>query len=161
MSSRVQDAKALIRTTLTFDKLKTALFAYVLLKYFLRAERHLFARGITQTVRDIIQWVSQRVILLALQLPAARKKVEVEMGKAKVDIEAKLVPKGAGVSRHLSLPTKGQSNEWIIEEMEKMDTELEGRTDYKHGKLSGAVYRTSALFNYWSPKKNSFLDRRR
>jgi sphinganine-1-phosphate aldolase len=138
---RVQDVKALLRTSVTFDKLKTVLFVYVLLKYFLRAERHLFARGITQTVREIVQWITQRVILLALRLPAARHKVDAEMGKAKIDIEAKLVPKGAGVTRHLSLPHKGQSNEWIVDEMQKMDGELEGSADYRNGKLSGAVYR--------------------
>jgi sphinganine-1-phosphate aldolase len=139
---RGQDVQRALHASATFDKLKTALFVYVLLKYFLKAERHLFARGVTQTVRDVVQWITQRVIILALRLPAARRKVETEMGKAKLDIEAKLVPKGAGVSRHLALPHSGQTDEWIFGEMQKMDGELEGSADYRHGKLSGAVYRS-------------------
>jgi sphinganine-1-phosphate aldolase len=141
LSTNISDAKRIIRSSMTLDKLKTALFVYVLVKYFLKAERHLFARGITQSVREIVQWVTQRVIMLALQLPSAREKVALEMGKAKVDIEAKLIPTGAGVSRHLVLSRQGQTPDWIAESMDKMDTELEHRADYKDGKLSGAVYR--------------------
>lgn len=81
------------------------------------------------------------MIMLVLRLPAAQKKVRVEMDKAKLDIENKLVPKGADVCRHLTLPTQGQSAEWILEEMSKMDLEL-GNASWKNGKLSGAVYRT-------------------
>ena len=64
------------------------------------------------------------------------------MDQAKIDIENKLVPKGAEVVRHLSLPSKGQTPEWILEEMEKMDTEVNG-VSWKRGKLSGAVYRAA------------------
>jgi sphinganine-1-phosphate aldolase len=65
------------------------------------------------------------------------------MDQAKLDIENKLVPKGADVVRHLSLPNKGQTPEWIFEEMQKMDTEV-GDVSWRQGKLSGAVYRTNA-----------------
>ena len=65
------------------------------------------------------------------------------MGKAKLDVENKLVPKGPDVTRHLSLPEEGKSIEWILAEMDKMDSELNGKTGvWKEGKLSGAVYRT-------------------
>lgn len=79
--------------------------------------------------------------MLALRFPAARQKVQVEMDKARLDIENKLVPKGPGVTRHLSLPRDGQTPEWIIEEMGKMDNELGTGTNWRLGKLSGAVYR--------------------
>ena len=82
------------------------------------------------------------MILLALRLPAAQKKVQVEMDKAKWDIENKLVPKGTDVVRHLaSLPAEGKSPEWILEEMCKMDVEMGTQVDWRNGKLSGAVYR--------------------
>ena len=64
------------------------------------------------------------------------------MDKAKLDIENRLVPKGATVVRHLSLPDEGKSFEWIIAEMDKMDEELGGKRGvWNEGKLSGAVYR--------------------
>ena len=69
-----------------------------------------------------------------------RKKVETEMAKARVRIEKGLVPEGENVTRHLALPTKGHTTEWIFEEMDKMDNEIH-RSDWKQGKVSGAVYR--------------------
>jgi len=83
---------------------------------------------------------SQRLIMLVLRLPAAQKKVQVEMDKAKLDIENKMLPKGADVIRHLAIPAEGKSAEWILEEMIKMDQEM-GNASWKSGKLSGAVYR--------------------
>ncbi len=78
--------------------------------------------------------------MLLLRLPSAQAKVKAQMDQAKLDIENKLVPKGEAVVRHLSLSPEGKSLEWILEEMEKMDHELEHSTDYHAGKLSGAVY---------------------
>lgn len=80
--------------------------------------------------------------MLVLRLPAAQKQVQAEMGKAKLDIENKMVPQGAGVTRHLALPLEGKSAEWILAEMIKMDEEM-GAPSWKLGKLSGAVYRKS------------------
>lgn len=65
------------------------------------------------------------------------------MSKAKLDIEDKLVPKGPNVVRHLALPEESRSLEWILAEMDKMDKEFEHASDWKGGKVSGAVYRES------------------
>jgi sphinganine-1-phosphate aldolase len=67
------------------------------------------------------------------------------MDKARIDIENKLIPKGADVTRHLALPEQGQTPEWILAEMDTMDNEMGSGTSWKAGKLSGAVYR-EALF---------------
>ena len=70
------------------------------------------------------------------------QKVASQMDQAKLDIENRLVPKGANVVRHLSLPSEGRDLEWILKEMDTMDIEMGGTTDsWKQGKLSGAVYR--------------------
>jgi hypothetical protein len=64
------------------------------------------------------------------------------MDKAKLDIEKRLVPQGANIVRHLSLPSQGKSLEWIMSEMDKMDAELDSPPEqWRMGKLSGAVYR--------------------
>lgn len=63
------------------------------------------------------------------------------MDKAKLDIENKLVPRGANVARHLTLPVKGMDPEWILKEMDKMDVEMGTNINWRDGKLSGAVYR--------------------
>ena len=76
-----------------------------------------------------------------MKLPVAQKKLQEELGKVKVDIEDKLIPKG-DITRYLALPAQGKSAEWILEEMARMDKELGAHTDWRQGKLSGAVYRT-------------------
>jgi sphinganine-1-phosphate aldolase len=98
------------------------------------------ARGLRQTIAEAWFWISKQVLLIAIKLPSAQKKIKAELGKARQDIEDKLVPKGAEVSRHLSLPLEGKSAEWILEEMIKMDGELGPNANWRHGKLSGAVY---------------------
>jgi sphinganine-1-phosphate aldolase len=74
-----------------------------------------------------------------------RKRVETEMDAARAEIARKLLPQGKGVVRHLSLPNKGCTLEWILEAMEQMDREAPSRADYKEGRLSGAVYRAYTL----------------
>jgi sphinganine-1-phosphate aldolase len=78
-----------------------------------------------------------------MRWPSTRAKVEAEIAKARQGIITKLVPQGENVTRHLSLPSQGQSAQWIVQEMEKMDAESESTGLWKQGKLSGAVYRTS------------------
>ena len=70
-----------------------------------------------------------------------RKKVETELDATRADIERQLVPQGKDVVRHLELPQQGCTLDWILDEMEHMDREGPSQTDYKDGKLSGAVYR--------------------
>lgn len=75
-------------------------------------------------------------------MPSTRKKVTAQMDQAKLDIENRLVPKGANVTRHLALPSDGKPLDWILQEMDKMDVEMGGSAEsWREGKLSGAVYR--------------------
>lgn len=70
-----------------------------------------------------------------------RKKVDEEMAFARAEIDRKLLPQGKDVVRHLALPKKGCTLEWILGSMEQMDQEAPSHTNYRDGKLSGAVYR--------------------
>ena len=145
---------------LTLDNLKNIIFYCLVVKYTLKCWHRLVAHGPVRTVVDGWRWLSlvrslsvsvrsehltffpQKVILLAMRLPSARAKVEAEIGKVRQDLVTKLVPRGPGVTRHISLPSQGQSAQWVAEEMEKMDAESENTGLWKQGKLSGAVYRT-------------------
>ena len=73
--------------------------------------------------------------------------METELGKARLDIEKKMVPQGPGVTRYLSLPAQGNSPDWILAEMGKMDEQAGEHADWHHGKVSGAVYRESSRRN--------------
>ena len=81
------------------------------------------------------------MLLLALKVPSVQKEVQRQMNEARVEIEDKLIPKGT--PRHLALPEKGKSVEWILEEMAKMDSKMGPSADWRRAKLSGAIYRTS------------------
>lgn len=75
-----------------------------------------------------------------------RNKVNTELKQARLDIEKGMVPEGPSVHRHLALPPTGQSAEWIAKEMQVMDNEAPGiHPDWREGKVSGAVYRTSPV----------------
>ncbi|KAJ8469101.1 hypothetical protein ONZ45_g17000 [Pleurotus djamor] len=141
--SVVLAARDILKVPLSYESLKTILFVYVLIRHTLKIHRHLRARGISGTVREIYQWINQRIVFLILQTPQMRQKVNSEMAKAKLDIEKKLIPVGPEVVRHLALPEEGRSAEWIRAEMDKMDSEMGPVDGWKLGKLSGAVYRES------------------
>lgn len=150
---------------LNLDFVKTVLFYYVLAVYGLKAKRHLTARGVVTSFREIYESIArvcnslilscqshsktylkstiQKAFQLALKLPSVKKKADEQLSKAKLDIENKLVPKGPNVVRHLALPEESRSLEWILAEMNKMDEEFEHASDWKGGKVSGAVYRES------------------
>jgi sphinganine-1-phosphate aldolase len=152
---------------LTVGNLKDVIFYYLLVKYLLKRWRHLVAHGPVQTVVDGWRWLSlvrrlcvsghlyafsdhlmQQVVLLVMRLPSTRAKVEAEIGKARQDIITKLIPQGPNVTRHISLPSQGQSAQWVAEEMERMDAESENTGLWRQGKLSGAVYRMSPSPHY-------------
>ncbi|KAG1861579.1 PLP-dependent transferase [Suillus subalutaceus] len=129
-----------LRTRTPFETAKTALFFYFVITQSLKLCRHVQARGITDSLRDSWTWSYRQVLLLALKIPSVQKDVQQQLDQARLDIEGKLVPQGVDVSRHLVLPDEGKSMGWILAEMEKMDGELGPHADWKHGKLSGAVY---------------------
>jgi len=90
-----------------------------------------------------------------------KAKVASEMEQARLDIEAKLIPQGPNVVRHLTLPEQGKSLEWILEEMKRMDEE-HSHADYKVGKLSGAVYRAYSVYVRFCPASlTNFVSLRR
>lgn len=132
------------RSIFNLNNAKSALFVYVLLTQTLKMQRHLRGRGLTTSVKDVYTWISQVIIRLILRVPATRKKVEERMNQTRLDIEAKILPKGADVVRHLSIPEEGKSLEWILAEMDKMDAEM-AHTNWRQGKVSGAVYRACSL----------------
>jgi len=77
---------------------------------------------------------------LYLRTPANRAMVKEKMSQTREIIEGKLLAKGPSVVRHLSLPKRGRSTEDIEEELENLRIDLKP-TNYREGKLSGAVYR--------------------
>lgn len=138
-------------TASPLDTIKSLLFYYVFYTYGIKAYRHVRARGLRRCMSETVKAVVKDTLLLFLALPPGRSKVQSELSQVRMEIEKKLVPEGTGVQRHLELPHQGQSLEWILKEMERMDEEFgssnrgenEQHTkgvDWREGKISGTVY---------------------
>ncbi|OSX65939.1 hypothetical protein POSPLADRAFT_1064542 [Postia placenta MAD-698-R-SB12] len=136
----LSNARTLLASNGTFDTLKTLIVAYLFFTRFLKISRHVRARGTVRTLHDAYAWISQEVVLLVLRFPAARRKVNAELDKVRLDLEDGMVPHGPDVVRHLALPEQSQSPDWIAQEMERMDKEGKGHANWAEGRVSGAVY---------------------
>ena len=164
---RIVDVSEVLRCNLTLDTAKNCFFVYFVVRRALKLWRHVRARGLFQSFRDFYAFIAQvlisfyynssipplryssllqRTLRLVIALPSVRKRIDTEMDAARAEIARKLLPQGKDVERHLSIPGKGQTLEWILEAMEQMDREAPSQTDYRDGKLSGAVYRTHTSF---------------
>ena len=162
---RIIDVGDVLTRNFTLDTAKNCFIVYFLARRALKLWRHVRARGLFQSFRDVYAFIAQvfisfissrrllrhspprqRTLRLVITLPSMRKRIKTEMDAAKVEIDQKLLPQGKDVVRHLFLPKSGQTLEWILEAMEQMDEEAPSHTDYREGKLSGAVYRTSPRF---------------
>ncbi|KAF8268623.1 PLP-dependent transferase [Lactarius quietus] len=137
---RIIDVASVIQRNLTLDTAKNCVLVYFFARRALKLVRHARARGFIRSFKDIYVFIAQRTLRLVIRLPSVRKKVQTELDATKVDIENQLVPQGKGVVRHLEIPQRGCTLDWILDEMEQMDQEAPSHTDYRDGKLSGAVY---------------------
>jgi sphinganine-1-phosphate aldolase len=67
-----------------------------------------------------------------------RSQVEKQVNEAIGKLQEKLVPSGPGVTRHLTLPTEGWSEEVVRKELNSLATM--DHTRWEDGFVSGAVY---------------------
>ncbi|KAI0268820.1 PLP-dependent transferase [Gloeopeniophorella convolvens] len=136
----IVDAVEFAQRNLNLDNAKNCFIAYFIARRVLKLCRHIRARGLRRSIKDLYQFIAHRTLQLVITFPSMRAKVKREMDAAKQDIDRMLIPKGDKVVRHLALPEHGRTLDWILGEMEQMDKEAPSHTNYKDGKLSGAVY---------------------
>ncbi|KAI9455488.1 PLP-dependent transferase [Lactarius psammicola] len=137
---RIIDVADVVRQNLTLDTAKNCLLVYFFARHALKFFRHVRARGFIRSTRDLYIFIAQRTLQLVIALPSVHKKVETEIGAARALIDQQLIPQGKDVVRHLELPKQGCTLEWILDAMDQMDQEAPSHTNYRDGKLSGAVY---------------------
>lgn len=73
-----------------------------------------------------------------LRAPGVRSQVEKQVAEAVTKLEKKLVPQGPGISRYLTLPKEGWTQDQIRAELQKL-SEMQ-HTRWEDGMVSGAVY---------------------
>lgn len=52
-------ARDVLKAPISYENAKTVLFYYFVLRHALKVHRHLRARGITESAREIYRWISQ------------------------------------------------------------------------------------------------------
>ena len=78
------------------------------------------------------------VYSVLLRAPGVRSQVKKQVAEAIASIEAKLVPQGPGISRYLTLPSEGWTQEQVRQELQRLGDMH--HTRWEDGMVSGAVY---------------------
>ncbi|MCJ1480499.1 hypothetical protein MMC06_000654 [Schaereria dolodes] len=124
--------------TLNIDLLRNLIFFLFLLRWTRKAALKLKGRGIVGTIIDSYTSVRRTLYGLFLRAPGVRSQVQKQVSEAIAKLEGKLVPKGPGVSRYLTLPKEGWTGEQVRAELEILGG-ME-HTRWEDGLVSGAVY---------------------
>ena len=103
-----------------------------------RAYRKLKGRGIFGSCYDAYISLRLTAYSIFLSLPGVRSKVQASLEDAISKMQAKLLAPEIGMSRYLSLPKEGWTEEQVRGEMDKLG-EMQ-HTRWEDGKVSGAVY---------------------
>lgn len=95
-------------------------------------------RGIVGSVLDAYISIRKTLYGLFLRAPGVRTQVQKQVDEAITKLQSKLVPSGPGVTRFLTLPKEGWSEEAVRKELEALATM--DHTRWEDGFVSGAVY---------------------
>ena len=95
-------------------------------------------RGIIGTTVEIYTTIQKTLYGWFLRAPGVRSQVQKQVLEAITKLEGKLVPKGPGISRYLTLPKEGWTDVQVRAELEKLG-DME-HTRWEDGLVSGAVY---------------------
>ncbi|KAL9120696.1 MAG: hypothetical protein Q9187_002750 [Circinaria calcarea] len=120
------------------DLLRNLIFFLFLLRWTRKVALKLKGRGIIGTTIDLYTDVWRTLYGLFLRAPGVRSQVQKQVAEAIGKLEGKLVPKGPGVSRYLTLPKEGWTDQQVRAELEKL-SEMD-HTRWEDGLVSGAVY---------------------
>ncbi|KAL8838526.1 MAG: hypothetical protein Q9170_002106 [Blastenia crenularia] len=120
------------------DLLRNVLFLLFILRWTRKSALQLRGRGIFGTIADAYRYLWRSSYALFLRLPGVRSQVRAQVSEAIAKLESKLVPQGPGISRYLTLPKEGWTEQQIRAELDR----LEGlkHTKWEDGRVSGAVY---------------------
>ena len=114
-------------------------FGLFVLRHLVAISRHIRARGLVTSVREIYYRIARRVFsLIVTYLPSARRQLHTELGKTEKELKSKLAPYDPSLPEHLRLPAEGLSAEAIEHELDQLG-KLHA-ADWQHGRVSGAVY---------------------
>ena len=117
---------------------RNIIFFLFLLRWSRKTYLKLKGRGIFGTALDTYLYTSRVLYGVFLRAPGVRSQVQKQVFEAISKLESKLVQKGPGTTRYLTLPKEGWSSEQVSAELDKLGA-ME-HTRWEDGYVSGAVY---------------------
>ncbi|CCU77198.1 Dihydrosphingosine phosphate lyase/DPL1 [Blumeria hordei DH14] len=123
---------------LNIDLFRNLIFFLFVLRWTRKCFLKLKGRGILGTAADSLMAVRRYAYGLFLRAPGVRSQVKTQVNEAITKLQAKLVPSGPGIVRHLTLPKEGWSEDSVSKELESLAS-ME-HTRWEDGLVSGAVY---------------------
>ncbi|WWC86025.1 uncharacterized protein L201_000896 [Kwoniella dendrophila CBS 6074] len=126
-----------------FDNFARFAVIYWLLKYvILDGYRHVKARGVLGSAKEIKNAIQGVIVRIMLSLPSSKAQLQLELSKTQTEIREKLAPTkypdGVTLTTVRKLPEQGRSKDWLESEWTNLK-KLE-RGDVENGRVSGAVY---------------------
>ncbi|KAL2047881.1 hypothetical protein ABVK25_011212 [Lepraria finkii] len=120
------------------DLLRNLVFVFFLIRWTRKAVLQFKGRGLFGTVAETYISIRKTLYGIFLRSPGVRNKVQAQVAETLAKLEGKLVPKGPGINRYLTLPKEGWTETQVRGELEKLG-EME-HTRWEDGLVSGAVY---------------------
>jgi sphinganine-1-phosphate aldolase len=124
--------------TTGLDLFRSLLLVLFILRFTKKTLLQLRGYGLVGSLQQFYKAVYKRLYGLFLKLPFVQAKVRADVDKAILELEAKLVPSGPGVTKYTALPATGWSADAVREELKKLE-EMK-HTRWEDGRVSGAVY---------------------
>lgn len=118
--------------------LRNVVFFFFLLRWTRTAALKLKGRGIFGTTVDAYTTIRRVLYGLFLRAPGVRSQVQKQVLEAITKLEGRLVPRGPGVTRHLTLPKEGWSDDHVRAELDVLRDMK--HTRWEDGLVSGTVY---------------------
>ena len=120
------------------DSLRNLIFFLFLLRWTRKGVLQLKGRGLFGTVAEAYISIRRTLYGIFLRTPGVRSQVQKQVTEAITKLERKLVPQGPGISRYLTLPKEGWTEQQVRAELGKLG-DME-HTSWEDGLVSGAVY---------------------
>ena len=119
-------------------RLRNLIFVLFLLRWTRKTILQLKGRGFLGTISEAYTSMSRALYGIFLRTPGVHARVQKQVSEAISKLEDKLVPKGPGTNRYLTLPKEGWTEEQVRAELGKLG-DME-RIHWEDGLVSGAVY---------------------
>lgn len=99
-------------------------------------------RGLIGSILEAYSYITKVAYGMFLKAPGVKSQVDKQVKEAITGLEGKLIPKGPGTSRYLSLPKEAWTPEQVKAELVRL-ANME-HTRWEDGLVSGAVYHGGA-----------------